>query len=144
MKDYELEQLLSRGEDTKTQFKKNINNPIHLAEEFVAFSNSLGGKLILGVTDIGTVEGLNSEDIRRLNQMIANVAFQHVRPPIHPIAEIIDYEAKKILAITIPYGNNKPYCTNDGKYITRSGADKQIIEKVKIWTDDNSLKNLPE
>jgi len=151
MKDYELENILSRGEDTKTQFKENINNPKQLAEEFVAFSNSLGGKLILGVTDEGIVKGLNSDDIRRLNQMISNVASQHVRPPIHPITEISDYEAKKILVITIPYGNNKPYCTNDGKYITRSGADKRMIsndemqrlfqESGKMFADEMVIKN---
>ena len=151
MKDYELENILSRGEDTKTQFKENINNPKQLAEEFVAFSNSLGGKLILGVTDEGIVKGLNSDDIRRLNQMISNVASQHVRPPIHPITEISDYEAKIILVITIPYGNNKPYCTNDGKYITRSGADKRIVsndemqrlfqESGKMFADEMLIKH---
>jgi len=151
MKDYELEQLLSRGEDTKTQFKENITNPKQLAEEFVAFSNSLGGKLILGVADEGIVKGLSSEDIRRLNQMISNVASQHVSPPIHPLTEIIDYEAKKILVITIHYGNNKPYSTNDGKYVTRSGADKRIIsndemqrlfqESGKMFADEMLIKN---
>ena len=151
MKDYELEQLLSRGEDTKTQFKENITNPKQLTEEFVAFSNSLGGKLILGVTDEGIVKGLNSDDIRRLNQMISNVASQHVKPPIHPLTEISDYEAEKILVITIPYGNNKPYCTNDGKYITRSGADKRMIsndemqrlfqESGKMFADEMLIKN---
>lgn len=150
MKDYEIEQLLSRGEATRIQFKENITNPKQLAEELVAFSNSLGGKLILGVTDEGIVKGLNSNDIRRLNQMISNVASQHVRPPIHPLTEISDYEAKKILVITIPYGNNKPYCTNDGKYITRSGADKRIIsndemrrlfqESGKMFADEMLIK----
>jgi ATP-dependent DNA helicase RecG len=150
MKDYELEQLLSRGEDTKTQFKENITNPRQLAEEFVAFSNSLGGKLILGVSDEGIVKGLSSEDIRRLNQMISNVSSQHVKPPIHPLTEISDYEAKKILVITIPYGNNKSYCTNDGKYITRSGADKRMIsnnemqrlfqESGKMFADEMLIK----
>jgi len=151
MKDYELEQLLSRGEDTKTQFKENITNPKQLAEEFVAFSNSLGGKLILGVTDEGIVKGLNSDDIRRLNQMISNVASQHVKPPIHPITEIHDYEEKKVIIIIVPYGNNKPYCTNDGKYITRSGADKRMIsndemqrlfqESGKMFADEMLIKN---
>jgi ATP-dependent DNA helicase RecG len=151
MKDYEFENILSRGEDTKTQFKENISNPKQLAEEFVAFSNSLGGKLILGVTDEGIVKGLNSDDVRRFNQMISNVASQHVRPPIHPLKEIIDYEAKKILVIKIPYGINKPYCTNDGKYITRSGADKRMIsndemqrlfqESGKMFADEMLIKN---
>lgn len=151
MKDYEIENILSRGEDTKTQFKENINNPQKLAAEFVAFSNSLGGKLILGVTDEGIVKGLNSDDIRRLNQMISNVASQHVKPPIHPITEIHDYEEKKVIIVTVPYGNNKPYCTNDRKYITRSGADKRMIsndemqrlfqESGKMFADEMLIKN---
>lgn len=151
MKDYQIEYLLSRKEDTRTQFEKNITDSQQLAEEFVAFSNSLGGKLILGVTDEGLIKELSSDDIRRLNQMISNVASQHVKPPIHPLTEIADYENKKILVITIPYGNNKPYCTNDGKYITRSGADKRMIsndemrrlfqESGKMFADEMLLKN---
>ena len=151
MKEYELAILLAKGEDSKTQFKENINNPRQLAEEFVAFSNSLGGKLILGVTDEGLVKGLNSVDIRRLNQMISNVSSEHVKPPIHPLTEIHEFEEKKIIVITIPYGNNKPYCTNDGKYITRSGADKRIIsndemqrlfqESGKMFADEMLIKN---
>ncbi len=147
----ELEVLISRGEDTKTQFKKNITNPQQMAEEFVAFSNSLGGKLILGVDDDGVVRGLGTEDIQRLNQMISNVASQHIKPPIFPNTEILEWNHKKVLVVTILYGANKPYCTSDGRFITRAGADKRIIsndemqrlfqESGKLYADETLIKN---
>ena len=151
MKIEELENIISKGENTKTQFKENINNPKKLAEELVAFSNSLGGKLILGVTDDGIVSGLSSDDIRRLNQMISNVASQNVKPPIYPRTEVVEYQDKKVMVVMILYGTNKPYCTNDGKFVTKVGTDKRIIssdemqrlfqESGKLYADEIILKN---
>ena len=151
MKIEELENIISRGEDTKTQFKENINNPKKLAEELVAFSNSLGGRLILGISDDGIVKGLNSDDIRRLNQMISNVANQNVKPPIYPRTEVVEYQNKKVMVVTILYGTNKPYCTSDGKFVTKVGADKRIIssdemqrlfqESGKLFADEIVIKN---
>jgi ATP-dependent DNA helicase RecG len=61
----------------------------------------VSGKLVIGVTDEGLVKGLSSDDIRRLNQMISNVASQHIKPSIHPITESVKYEDQKIMIITI-------------------------------------------
>jgi len=85
MKQEELEYIISGGEDTKTQFKENVTNTNKFTQEFAAFSNSLGGKLILGVTDDGFVSSLSSNDKQRLNKMISNVASQNVKPPIYPL-----------------------------------------------------------
>jgi hypothetical protein len=49
-----------------------------------------GGVLVLvliGVADDGTLPGLTSADVRRLNQLIGNAATQHMRSPISPKTE---------------------------------------------------------
>jgi hypothetical protein len=41
--------ILAQGEDSKNQFKKDVNNADSLAQELIAFSNTLGGKIFVGV-----------------------------------------------------------------------------------------------
>ena len=62
----ELHEIISRGEDSKTQFKRQFDSIDALATEIAAMLNSEGGLLIVGVSDSGEVCGV--ADIRQLNQ----------------------------------------------------------------------------
>jgi ATP-dependent DNA helicase RecG len=121
----ELVKILSRGEDSRTQFKRNFNNHEALTAEMVAFSNGEGGTIFVGVEDSGVISGLSSDDIRRLNLMISNVASQHILPAINPATENIDTEQGLILVIYIGKGINKPYQDKSGTFWVKSGADKR-------------------
>jgi len=121
----ELMNILAQGEDSEHQFKKNMANAQSLAGEMAAFSNGNGGKIIIGVTDDGLIAGLTSEDIRRLNQLISNVASQNVRPAINPTTQNILTESGLILMIDVPAGMNKPYQDNNGVFWVKNGADKR-------------------
>jgi len=121
----ELMEHLERGEDSKCQFKKDIINIDSLAYEMVAFSNSLGGKMFIGINDNGTIAGLSSDDIRRINQLISNAASQNVKPAITPITENIMTSNGLVLIIEIPSGINKPYQDKNGVFWVKSGSDKR-------------------
>lgn len=73
--------LINNGEDTRHQFQRDFSHVDGLAAELVAFDNTAGGTLLLGVTDSGQIEGLDADDIRRLNQMLSDAASQHIEPP---------------------------------------------------------------
>ncbi len=138
----DLLQRISNGEDSYTQFKVNITNADKLAQELVAFSNAKGGWLIVGVDDDGKTIGLNSDDIKRLNQLIGNVINTNVTPPIYPLVKIENIEDKKILVINIDEGVNKPYSTNGGIYLTKVGSDKRKIspqELRRLFTESKNL-----
>lgn len=47
--------LLSRGEGSRHQFKENFTNADALAAVTVAFSNTAGGKIFIGVRNEGSV-----------------------------------------------------------------------------------------
>ena len=66
----ELIDIISRGEDSKHQFKKNVSNDDSLAADMVAFSNGEGGIMFIGVDDGGGITGINADDVRRINQLI--------------------------------------------------------------------------
>jgi ATP-dependent DNA helicase RecG len=151
MDELELQETLAKGEDNYTQFKENVYNVDQLAQEMIAFSNSLGGTIIIGVTDKGEIKGLTDEDMRRLNQLIANVSSENVKPAIFPKTEIITIGNRKVLLVHIPYGANKPYCTNKGVYYTKYGSDKRKVsqdelrrlfqESGKLYADEMIFKN---
>ncbi|MHB1462187.1 MAG: RNA-binding domain-containing protein [Armatimonadota bacterium] len=117
--------VLAKGEDSQHQFKRNISNTESLGAEMVAFSNGDGGQIFIGVDDDGTISGLTTEDIRRLNQLISNVASQNVRPAINPITQNIMTENGLVMVVDIQPGVNKPYQDNTGVYWVKSGSDKR-------------------
>ncbi len=125
METVELLKILSQGEDSRNQFKKDINNGDSLAQELIAFSNTLGGRIFVGVDDNGTITGLETSDIQRINQLISGVASQNIRPPINPLTEIVTYENQRVLVIDVCKGINKPYQDKNGTIWVKSGADKR-------------------
>jgi len=127
MNQQEMQLLLARGEDSKTQFKSNMHNPEQLAAELVAFSNSLGGQLCIGVHDDGSIAGLTPQDVQRLNNMLSNVASQHVHPSINITSENILTEQGVVIVVTVSPGTSKPYTDNQGFIWVKSGGDKRKV-----------------
>lgn len=125
METTELIELLSRGEDSRHQFKADMTNADALAAEIVAFSNTSGGRIFIGVSDDGSVRGLAGADVARLNQLIANAASQNVRPAVNPLTENVPHPAGTVLVVSIPEGISKPYMDRNGVIWVKSGSDKR-------------------
>ena len=125
METVEILQVLAQGEDSRNQFKKDFNNADALAAEMIAFSNTLGGKIFIGVDDDGNITGLSREDIGRLNQLISNTASQGIKPAINPITQNVSIDDKTILIIEVAKGINKPYQDKNGVIWVKNGADKR-------------------
>jgi len=122
----ELAKILSAGEDSTNQFKRNFDNQDKLASEIAAFANSGGGRIFIGIDDkSGLISGLNDADLRRLNMMISNAASQNVRPAINPTTENIVTENGIVLVVTVPAGINRPYQDKDGVFWVKNGSDKR-------------------
>ncbi|WP_293647971.1 RNA-binding domain-containing protein [Thiolapillus sp.] len=125
METAELLEIIGRDEDSKHQFKANVTNETSLAQEMVAFSNSGGGSIFIGVSNDGTFTGLGREDIGRLNQLVSNAASQQVRPPINPQTENISTPEGLVMRVVVPDGISKPYMDKNGVIWVKSGADKR-------------------
>ena len=123
----ELHQILARGEDSRHQFKRDFSNIDALAAELVAFANTCGGHLLIGVDDSGTVSGLSSTDVARLNQLLSNAASQNVRPAINPLSCNLQTEHGLVMVVTVEQGLNKPYVDNQGRIWVKNGADKRRV-----------------
>ncbi|RLA08906.1 MAG: ATP-dependent DNA helicase RecG [Gammaproteobacteria bacterium] len=125
METTEILEIIARGEDGRHQFKANVTNSTSLSQEMVAFSNSVGGMIIIGVSDDGSISGLKREDIGKLSNIVSNAASQQVKPPINPITENFFIKNGFIMVVHILPGISKPYMDKDGVVWVKSGPDKR-------------------
>ena len=78
-------------------------------KEIIAFANSSGGTLYIGVSDYGNVIGIPNPD--ETTQQIANMARDSIKPDITMFLHYntITVDGKQVIAIEIQQGTNKPY-----------------------------------
>lgn len=119
--------IIANGEVYRHQFKVDNTNVNSLASEMVAFGNSSGGMILIGVNDDGSLSGLDDEDIRRISQNIVNAASTIVRPAINPITQTFTLPEGKVLILTVEEGLNKPYMDSNGYIWVKSGSDKRRV-----------------
>jgi ATP-dependent DNA helicase RecG len=94
----------------------------------VAFSNSHGGQIFIGVSNKGELVGLSAKNVDRVNQLISNAASQQVRSPLSVHTENITVDTNQVvIVITVTEGIDKPYFDNQGVVWLKSGADKRRV-----------------
>lgn len=137
----ELLDIISTGETSKVQFKRELDNDDSIAAELIAFSNSKGGIILFGIEDKkGTVLGLDYQQLQSYNNKIATIANDKVKPQIFLYTEVVtissDNEEKKILVVEVAEGIAKPYKDKNGTIWIKQGADKRRL------TDNNEQARL--
>jgi ATP-dependent DNA helicase RecG len=113
-------------EDQHHEFKRAIDNPESIAGELVAFANSDGGTLFVGVDDDGTLVGLGDADATF--QTLTNICRDRCIPPISPVLETLTLQGHTTLALTVKpeLNRQKPYRTVGGRFYVRVGRDKKM------------------
>jgi len=126
-----LKELLSGGESSHVEFKSMGIRPESFARELAAFSNTLGGTILIGVDDDALISGLS--DDRRWDEWTSNIARNAVNPSVMPDISFIDVEDRRILRVDVAKGKDKPYQTvHDGKYWLRVGSTVRQATKEEL------------
>lgn len=125
----EIKKIIQNGENSYIEFKEEEIKAKELAEEIVAFSNSEGGMILIGVDDEGSIKGVKDD---KIEETVMNICRNNCIPHIIPLYESIEVEGKRIAVITVPKGLNKPYYTADHKYYIRVGTTKRIASKEEL------------
>lgn len=101
--------LIYRGEGAKLEFTRDDVSPENMAKEIVAFANMNGGRILVGVGDNGEIVGLQKNNFQEW--LMDAVIGRHMRPRIHPDIDevVLGDDRKKVIVVTIPQGNAKPY-----------------------------------
>lgn len=104
----DLKILASQGENQFVEFKKRIEYPEKVVKEIVAFANSQGGSLFVGISDNGTLSGLKypEEEAYVLNDAIG----KYIKPGLNYRLNKISISSKKsILHYEIDRSLNRPH-----------------------------------
>lgn len=75
----EIYDLIKQGEDQHLDFKQHISSPHKIARTIVAFANSEGGRIIIGVDDSGDVVGVDAEQEK---YMMVQAGKKYCDPPV--------------------------------------------------------------
>jgi predicted HTH transcriptional regulator len=97
---------ISEGEHLKQDFKMRIDDAQKIARSLVAFANTSGGRLLIGVKDNGNVCGVRPEEELH---MIIRSAEEFCQPPVHFSHSVWKVEGKAVLEIYIEESSAKPH-----------------------------------
>jgi ATP-dependent DNA helicase RecG len=144
-----IENLLKQPESKILEFKENFNSKEKILYTIIAFANTAGGKVVLGITDKERfVVGV--KDPHLLEEKIVNIINDSIMPQIVPNIEVVLWRNKYVIIIDIYPGSLKPYYikskgVTDGTYI-RSGSTTRLAsqEIINGLSRSNSVKTFDE
>lgn len=129
-----LELSLLEGEGLHVEFKAKIAN---LDKEMVAFANTAGGTIFIGVDDEGHIVGTDTGNAFR-SQLIAIA--RNCDPSL--TVNIKVHEVEQVIELQIPEGVDKPYKSKDG-FFMRVGPTSQKLtrdEIIQLISESNKLR----
>ena len=143
--------LLKRPEGKTLEFKRDISSPDGALKTVVAFANTAGGTLLVGVEDKsghvrGVVQALD------LEERLANLISDHVAPRLVPEIEILPWRRTQVLAVQVYPSPTRPhYLKREGPeagvYVrvgsTNRRADREMIEELRRFTHGEAFDEQP-
>lgn len=127
----QLVDLIERGESKTLEFKEKLNRerPKEFLETIVAFANSQGGTILLGVDNNCRIVGFK-EDVE---ETILNWIAEFCDPPIDVrIKQGSQIQEKEIVLIEVDEGNNKPFNLKDSGIYLRKGPSDRLIKRSEL------------
>jgi len=139
----DIKTLIWQGEGEQLDFKNRISNCGKIAKTLVAFANTQGGKLLVGVADDGTIKGVKSEDEEKY--MLQRAGSHYCRPAIEPHFTEIYVDDKLILVAEVTESDTKPHYAldDDGKWwvYVRARDESLLAGKVVVDVLHRSQRN---
>lgn len=136
-----LKNLVQKGEDLHTDFKRQLVGAEELAKDIVAFANTDGGRLIIGVTNDRRIVGVSDADA--VHRAVDNVAYNNCVPPITVVQEtVITDDGAVVVVVNVPKGRLRPYRTQAGRYFIRTTSgcrDASREELLRLFQAVESL-----
>jgi len=140
-----VKKLIAQGEHQQLDFKFEISDAAKIARTLVAFANTDGGKLLIGVKDNGAIKGVESDEEYF---MIENAAQRFCRPEIKFTSKEWNVEGKKVLEIEVPVSTEYPHRAPDHKGNYKAYVrvkDQNLLANsvlMKVWKKRKSNKSI--
>ena len=134
-----LQNAIQNGEGKNLEYKVELPKSSTLAKTIIAFSNTGGGKLIIGVNDQGEIIGLNPDiNIFELKDKVASIVYETCYPTVLPDIYTTTVDEQLLLIIEVYRGNLLPY------YLKSKGKNEGVYIRVGATNRKASLDNILE
>lgn len=140
-----LYKLIQEGEHQQQDFKYCVNDSKKIAKSLVAFANTKGGRLLIGVKDNGKIAGIRTDEEFYMVEAAAKIYSQ---PAIHFKTKQWNIEGKTVLEIQIEPSSEKPHFAKDdnGKWLAYIRIDDEnfLANKIQInvWKKEKSSEGI--
>ena len=140
-----IQKLIEEGEHQMLDFKFEISDSKKIARTLVAFANTDGGRLLIGVKDNGSISGIRSEEEK---YMIQTAAEMYCQPVVDFEAKEWNVNGKTVLEVIVPkskYHKHRALDHNNLYKVYTRVKDQNILADgilLKIWKYQNNKQNI--
>ncbi len=133
--------ILQKGEGKTTEFKRDLSSPQKILKTIIAFANTSGGTLIIGIDNDGNIRGV--DNALQAEELVSNIISDSISPQILPNIEVVSWRDRELLALEICHGNQKPYFLkskdkSNGTFIRIGSSNRlagpEMLEELKRYT----------
>jgi ATP-dependent DNA helicase RecG len=122
MTEAELTRIIAEGEGPYLQFKAAAVKPATLARTLVAFANSGGGRVLIGIDD-ATCQPTGIPDREAtLDSIYRAASLDCCQPAVSISVEERTYQGQLVFIVTVPYQPREMF-TTDGRVLVRRGTE---------------------
>jgi ATP-dependent DNA helicase RecG len=108
----EISELIKQPESKVLEFKRDLSSLGPILKTIVAFANTAGGIIIIGLANDGNVIGIT--DVFKAEEAITNAIADSITPTILPEIEIATVEDKSLLLIKVSHWRAPFYVKKEG------------------------------
>lgn len=140
-----IQKLILQGEHQTQDFKYCISDSRKIARSLVAFANTDGGRLLIGVKDNGRIAGVRSDEEY---YMVESAAKIYSRPEINFTTRQHSVDGKTVLEVIIEPSEQKPHFALDeeGKWWAyfRKDDENRLASKImiEVWKRQKSREGI--
>lgn len=147
----DLVEILKRAEGKTLEFRRDLSSPDGALKAIVAFANTAGGTLLIGVEDrTRRVRGVSHP--LDLEERVASLISDRIAPRLVPEIEILPWRRTQVLALQVHPSPSRPHFLTregpeNGVYVrvgsTNRRADSQLIEELRRFARGEGFDEQP-
>jgi len=127
-----VKELIRAGEGPRVEFKSSLPPDEHrFLDSVIAFANTNGGTVLIGVGDNGEVLGIK-EKTEDIHMTITNWVSEKCDPPPQISLGEVELDGKRVIVLDISQGADKPYQDIDKGFFVRRGASNRQAKRSEI------------
>jgi len=145
-----IESLFKQNEGKTLEFKQDLSSPLKIIKTIVAFANTAGGKIVIGIQD-KSKNVIGIQNVTAEEERLANLISDSISPQLVPNISTTNWRGAELIVVDV-HPDPKPYYITsegfqDGVYIrhgsTNRKASPEIIKEIQLLARNTSFDEQP-